>query len=61
MGENAAQAGAGHVETHQMATEERLHVQTACRDSSSIALALILGHRLDGSGTCGSTNGRRAR
>ena len=61
VGENAAQAGGEQEKAHQMTTEERLHVQTVCRNSSSIAPALLLGHRLDGSGACGSTNRRRVR
>ena len=60
VGKNAAQAEAGQEKAHQTTTEERLHVQTVCINSSSVALALILGHRLEGSGACGSRDGRRA-
>jgi len=41
VGDNAAQKAAGQVETHQLSTDERGHVQTAKKDSKSIALATI--------------------
>ena len=41
VGDNAAQAAAEQVETHQLTTDERGHVQTANEDSKSIALATI--------------------
>ena len=47
MGNDAAQASAGHMETHWMKTDQRGKAQTVCRDSTLIALALILGHRLE--------------
>ena len=61
VGKNAAQAGVGHEKAHHVMTEERLHVQVACTDSKSIALASIRGHRLEGSGACGSRDGRGVR
>ena len=39
VGKNAAQAETGQEKAHHMMTEERLHVQVACRGSSSIANA----------------------
>jgi hypothetical protein len=47
VGNDAAQASAGHMETHWMKTDQRGKVQTVCRDSTLIALALILGHRFE--------------
>jgi len=47
VGNDAAQASAGHMETHRMKTDQRGKVQTVCRDSTLIALALILGHRFE--------------
>ena len=41
MGDNAAQAAAWQVETHQLTTDERGHAHTAKKDSISIALATI--------------------
>ena len=47
MGNNAAQASAGHMETHRVKTDQRGKVQTVCRDSTLIDPALFLGHRLE--------------
>ena len=47
VGNNAAQASAGHMETHRVKTDQRGKVQTVCRDSTLIDPALFLGHRLE--------------